>query len=231
MSDTPLGALADPYQPIYAWPSDLVPAQQVLQLVPNSSTFESPWTAAVEADALPGTLWKLSVSFSALERSEYLRARAFIARLRGSSGRFYFPAVPGSPAPAAQPPGIADGASTGPRTAGFTASGHLLALEVPTVQAGDYVSVDDERGMRHLFLVVEDASADGAGITTLVCEPRADAFDIPSGGRLHLENASGVFHLTDDAQGRITENVDDASSLSFTAYEYLRPLHFERAPF
>lgn len=151
-----------------------------------------------------------------------------VAQMRGMSGRFYFPAEPGkgtiTPQPSAD--NLAGFVETGPRVAG-TAGGLLQTTGWSQAEgelvcrAGDYISVDDALGWRHLFMLLEDAVAGADGTAELVVVPELAGVDLPAGAALHHGgNASGVFYLTDDSQGAIAEAPGGDYSCSLSAIEF-----------
>ena len=156
---------------------------------------------------------------------------AFIARLRGGAGRFLFPAYACrySPPAIGQPervtilPLTADNTYITADSTLVTADATQIQMEsVFTVSAcpnavtivgtlwfnsqrhpvgiNSWISWDDATGWPHLHKIVDlvhDATTGGA---TLTVEPPMRALPTPS-TPMHVHAPSGVFQLTDDAQG------------------------------
>ena len=233
MPNTPTGVPADSYTPVLSWPNSVEPAQFSLQLVANSTTVTSPFTGAQQAEPMAGTSWRMSASYTSQDVDQARLARATLAQLNGSAGRVYFLAEPGRGTIAPQPVGDAVGAGvdTGPRVQS-TSGGLLQTLgwsQSPgelVARAGDYISVDDMHGWRHLFMLVEDCLADADGTTEFAVLPELDGVELPVNGALHFGgNASGVFYLVDDGQGKISESPGADNSFSISAVEFKRGLN------
>jgi hypothetical protein len=228
MSDTLTGFAADAHVPIQSWPVSVKPSQLSLTLIPNSTTVTSPFTGAPQSEARPGTCWRVDESFTSLDVDHARLARATVAQLRGSSGRLYLQAEPGRGVIAPQPVagnlvGVVD---AGPRVAG-TAGGLLQTMGWSQAEgeliyrAGDYLSVDDAKGSRHLFMLLDDAVVGVDGASELVVTPELGGVELPAGAGIHHGgNASGVFYLVDDGQGQIAEAPGGDYSLSFSAIEF-----------
>lgn len=228
MSDTLTGFAADAHVRIQSWPVSVKPNQLSLTLIPNSTTVTSPFTGALQSEPMPGTCWRYDAAYAALDVDQARESGATVAQLRGMSGRFYMLAEPGRGVIAPQPPAdnSANVVDTGPRVSG-TAGGLLQTTGWAHAQgelvyrAGDYISVDDALGWRHLFLLVEDAVAGADGAAEFVVAPELAGVDLPAGAALHHGgNASGVFYLADDGQGAITEAPGGDYSCSLAAIEF-----------
>jgi hypothetical protein len=101
-------------------------------------------------------------------------------------------------------------------------TGELVVEDAEPARLGDYLSLDDVRGVRHLFLVLEDAPVNAQGQATYLCAPLPpDAFN--AGVSVQVSNASGVFLLTDDTQGQITDAPGGGVNATLSAVEFLRP--------
>lgn len=230
MSDTPIGFPADSYIPILSWPASVEPAQFSLQLVANSTSVTSPFTGAMQAEPMAGSCWSLAASFTSQDVDQARAARSAFAQLNGCAGRFYFLAEPGEGAIAPQPVGDAVGAGVdvGPRVQ--STSGGLLQTfgwqQAPgelVARLGDYISVDDAKGWRHLFMLTEDCIAGEGGTAEFAVLPELAGVNLPENGPLHFGgDASGVFYLTNDEQGVITETPGDENSFSISAAEFKR---------
>ena len=60
----------------------------------NSTTFRSPFSFTSQTFTRPAAQFVLSAQFAPLSAAQYKEMLVFIAKLRGESGRFYFPANP-----------------------------------------------------------------------------------------------------------------------------------------
>ncbi len=79
-------------QPIQPWPATLKPSDMTLQLQFHTTSFASPFTRTMQTQELPGALFRLTASFPPMMLERVAPARAWMAKLRGSAGRFYWPA-------------------------------------------------------------------------------------------------------------------------------------------
>lgn len=77
-------------QAIQPWPAELRPNIITLNLLANTSVFTSPFSRSGQTQELAGQLFTLSLGFPPLENAAAKQVRAFLARLRGQAGRFYF---------------------------------------------------------------------------------------------------------------------------------------------
>lgn len=78
-------------QPILSFPAWLKPSVITPFLEYNTAASFSPFTKTVQTQEYAGAVFKISMSFPALRGDRIGEARALMARLRGSAGRFYFP--------------------------------------------------------------------------------------------------------------------------------------------
>lgn len=240
-AETPVGFPADHVLPI-PFPSELKPSSLSLHLVQATTRFESPFTRFMQAGLLPGSQFKLVAQFNGLDKRQQRIWRAFIAQMRGTAGRFYWPAVvstehepvvPVTEDTDGGPRLVADIVTTGPRVLdgtggpnGIVITGLPHANGELVLEAGDFVSYDDYRGHRRLHLVTEDAFAYGSGNARLIVAPevRSDAPQILYGARIHLDCPSGTFVLEDDVQGAIEETPDGFANVSLSAIEAVPPV-------
>jgi hypothetical protein len=129
----------------------------------NSQAFESPLTKSVQTVELPGARWACTASWENLQTTDANKLRAFLAKLRGTAGRFYLGNL-GQPYPfgnAAGTPLVKGAAQTGSSliTDGWTPTTTLLA--------GDYIGFNAGAELR---MIVADATADGSGNMTLTLD-------------------------------------------------------------
>lgn len=132
-------------------------------LMPNTQIFESPLNRSVQTVELPGARWLFSYNFESLESSDIRKLKAFLAQLRGASGRFYMEDKTYLRLGTAAGTPLVNGAlQVGSTliTDGWTPSQALL------LDAGDYISINYE-----LKLITQAVSSDASGNATLTFEP------------------------------------------------------------
>lgn len=181
---------------ILTFPTIRRPSRASYRLRGNTQTHRSPLDGTEQTLEMPGAVWELTVSWESLDTTDTRVLAAFLADLRGASGRFYY-------SPAAWSPRRATGGGT-PVVNGAGQSGAALITDgwTPSGQvalAGDWLSFDDSLGRRRLHMVTATAVANGSGQATLAITPpirRAPADNAP----VEVVAPSGVFRLpTDDA--------------------------------
>lgn len=204
----------NPAVTILPWPEDVEPNERVLSRTGKTSVLTSPLTRATQTQELVGGTWVLNLKFPPLDEEQQRALRVFLARLRGRSGYFYYPAestvalIP--PQPADQGPDLV---SDEPRLAVQVAPGQLETegWDDPAgallFSAGEYVSYDDASGWRRLHVVVQDCYARDGGVATLKVQPPVRS-SVVSGARLHIACPNGVFRLASDEEGRITKTAE-----------------------
>lgn len=230
-----MGFYYDPQLRILTWPEDLRPRSQSLRLVTNTSKLTSPLSRTTQTQEWPGSRWTLDATFPPLDKREVKRLRAFLAKLRGAQGLFYWLARQDGDEPVSQPMSGEDAlmgpdvvtegtriyVTLGPgqplQTLGWDAAEGQLIL-----RRGDYVSYDDYRGFRRLHVVTDDTYALGSGFAIIPVEPPVRV-QAPEGGRLHVGNASGVFRLVSDDQCAIRELPDGGAEVQLSAVEAVSP--------
>jgi len=145
-------------------------------VIPSSSSFGIKYNTQINTSTLsgstqtieiPGARWVCSLSFSDLEPYEGRLMSAFLAQLRGSSGRFFLtdfthPAPRGSiSAPGAVTVNGANQVGNTVTTSGWTASQSGLLLK------GDYFQFSNGE----LKMVTKDVTSDVSGNATITFEP------------------------------------------------------------
>jgi len=146
------------------WPTLTRSAPRVLDfsLLPNTQSFSSPLSNAVQTVEMPGARWQMSFVMENLTEVDAAAMQAFLVKLRGRAGRFYLYNFARS-----TPRGSISGT---PLVKGASQTGGTLVIDGCTVGstllAGDFIGVNGE-----LKMVVADATADGAGEMTLTIEP------------------------------------------------------------
>lgn len=172
------------------WPTLTRSAPRSLEwsLVPNTVTFTSPLSGAVQTVEFPGARWKVSFSMDNLQESDSAALQAFLLRLRGRAGRFYLHNFA-----RATPRGTLTGT---PLVKGASQTGASLLIDGcavgATLKAGDFFGVNGE-----LKMVVADATANGAGEMTLSFEPPLRAAPADNAA-LTLSSPTATFMLAND---------------------------------
>lgn len=146
------------------WPTLSRTAPRVLDwsLAPNTQSFSSPLSGAVQTIEMPGARWKASFMMENLTEADAAILQAFLVTLRGRAGRFYLYNFARM-----MPRGTISGT---PLVKGAAQTGNTLIIDGCTVGstllAGDYFAVNGE-----LKMVVANATANGSGEMTLTIEP------------------------------------------------------------
>lgn len=233
-----MGFSYNPQLPILSWPHDIQPNSRTLTLVTNTSRLTSPLSRTTQTQELPGARWTLRASFPSLDERQVKTLRAFIAKLKGSSGLFYFKATSDDtelvPQPTLEYGAIVMGPDVvkfGHRTRETFQGEELLSMGWEeaegelVLEAGDYVSYDDFTGFRRLHVVTQDVYCEADGEATIPVEPPVRV-QLPTNARLHIDRASGVFRLLDDEQCSVTVSADGTAMVTLEALEAVSPQVF-----
>jgi len=168
------------------------PVQFSSSLVPNTQIFTSPLNRTTQTAELPGARWQAEASWQNLPHSDARLLKAFLARLRGAAGRFYFWDM-SHPAPSgtALGAGVVNGASQAGAsiiTNGWTINqANLFAV-------GDYIGIGGE-----LKVVTVQAASDAAGASTITFEPPLRSAPA-NGSPIVIAAPTCVMRLADDKQ-------------------------------
>jgi hypothetical protein len=183
---------------VLTWPTlaRKLPPQFEWQLISNTQTFTSPLSGSIQTIEMPGARWACAFSLGALDAQDAALMRAFMAKLRGQSGRFYFwnMARP-------TPRGIATGS---PIINGASQTGSTLSTSGWTpstagiLKAGDFFSVNNE-----LKIVVEDATSNASGVATLTFEPPL-RYSPSNGQAITTNKPTTIFKMDEDSARQIT---------------------------
>ena len=166
-------------------------------LVPNTQSFVSPLSGAVQTSELSGSKWMATFRMRPLDRAEAQAWMVFLTRLRGMSGRFYAH-DPSNATPRGTIPGtptINGAGQTGSslNTAGWTAGQTGILL------AGDAIAWETATSWRERHIVVSDVDSDGSGLATIALTHPIRESPIDSDS-LIVTNAACIMHLIDDQQ-------------------------------
>lgn len=229
--------------PIYTWPQNIKPSDISMPLRFNTSTFTSPFTRNTQTVELPGALFNLSAAFPPVKPAVAAMLRAFFGRLRGASGRFYFPAYACRYAPPAmyQPERVTI-IPLSVDSVGITCDRTNITIDATQIQYetqfGVSTTPDAETIVGTLWLNSGRAPlAEGSYISwddatgwrhmhlitsflrvdaavTIKVEPPMRALPTPA-TPMHVHAPSAVFGLADDGQGALSQ----AGQLSSFAVE------------
>lgn len=219
--------------PVLPWPQRIRPAEIGAHLQFSTSAFVSPFTRTAQTTELPGALFQVDVSFPPIGGPLLGEFRAFIGKLRGGAGRFYFPAHCCTYTPPAQyqPERVTIIPLTADRTT-ITADSTEISADATEVQyetvfttshCPDAVTIvgtlwlnSNERPVAPGgYISWDDATGwrhlhlivdvqRGMVETTLTVEPPMRAQPTPA-TPMHVHAPSGIYRLVDDGQGAIRQ--------------------------
>ena len=160
---------------------------------------------------LPGAKWSCSIEWQGLKLSDARLMKAFLASLRGSSGRFYIWDVSHE-----TPSGTAGGT---PLVKGTGQTGMSVitdgwnANQSALLKIGDYIGIGGE-----LKIITVDASSNGSGEATLVFEPplRSSPAD---NSAIVITKPPCIMRLVDDQQDKIKINPPTLPNFTLNAVE------------
>ena len=174
------------------FPSSVSPSSIEWGIKSNTQSFTSPLNSSTQTLELPGAHWYATLNFTNLNAEKGRILSAFLAQLRGSSGRFYL-----YDSAFSTPRGVATGT---PLVKGASQTGSSLVTDGWTTSvtgillAGDYIEVNSE-----LKIVVADVDSDASGNATLSIEPPLR--NSPSDNApLTMTNPKTIMRLVDDNQ-------------------------------
>jgi hypothetical protein len=189
----------------------IVPMRTEWALESNTQSFNSPLSRSIQTRELTGSRWLANMIFTDLSNTEARVLAAFLAQLRGQSGRFFlFDHSHSSPRGVGTGSPLVNGASqtgTSLITDGWTPS------QTNIMRAGDYVEFNNE-----LKMVVADVNSDGGGNATLTVEPPMRSSPA-NNAVITVTQATATMMLQDDAQARWVNRPGTFSSFSVSAVE------------
>ena len=180
-----------------AFPS-LIPTSQTFGIHYNTFINQSTLVGTVNTIELPGARWMGSVTFSDLTSTDTAKLRAFIAELRGSSGRFLY----------------GDLGLTVPQDSAFSHTGSLTIDASPsptnriiyvspdspsTFTEGDYIQIGDDNDSPELKTIISVSG--GPGQQGLTVEPliRRSVASL-AGTNVYYNNPKTEFALINEKQ-------------------------------
>jgi len=166
----------------------------------NTQINVSPLSGSVQTVEIPGARWVAELSFADLEPAEVRLLAAFIAQLRGASGRFYLRDL-SHPTPLGSPLGsipVVQGAGqtgTSLTTSGWTAN------TVGLLKAGDYIEIEGNE----LKILTADVTSDINGDATITFSPplRNSPSDLSA---INIDTPKTVMLLDNDDNSWATDN-------------------------
>ena len=179
------------------------------ELVSNTSTFQSPFTNAVQTSSRKGSLWRASLQFRNLSGANRQEMQAFLVKLNGQQHRFTLHDHSFTRRGAGGGTLVVNGGSQ---------SGTSLVCDGATasvnnyLRAGDYISFNNE-----LHMVVADANSDASGNVTLSIAPPIRKTPSDNAVVDYSAPVSGVFMLAGPASW--DTQVDITSSFNIEAVE------------
>lgn len=185
-------------------PEDVIPTNLDFYIQYNSQSFTSQLNGAVQTSSLPGDKWVCNYTYSNLMGVKARKMRAFLASLKGVSGRFY-----GIPYDHKNPSGNPEG---NPLVKGANQTGESLTIDgcSPNITgwllAGDYFQVGNE-----LKIITEDCNTNANGETLLVFEPplRTSPTD---NAQIITRTPKCIMMCSDDTQARWSAQIGSADS-------------------
>lgn len=191
--------------------SKAAPTSGRFSLVPNTQVFQSPLNRTVQTVELPGARWTCQYNFNNLAEADVRMLQAWLARLRGASGRFYMwnmthPDPSGS---ALGTPLVNGAGQTGTTlvTDGWTASQTNLLLP------GDHFSVGNE-----LKIITAICASSAGGASTLSFEPPLRAHPADNAA-ITTYRPTCIMRLKDDNQDQLQMKVGRVTDFQLEGIE------------
>ena len=152
---------------ILTFPAINYPSQLTWRLIANTQTHRSPFDGSTQTLRMAGERWAATLTWETLKEDDWRLLTAFVSRLGGMSGRFYYgPYHAERRATGTGTPLINDSIQTGGAISvkGWDASAQAF-------KAGDFLSYNDANGRPLLHQVTADSTASGAGVATVSIAP------------------------------------------------------------
>lgn len=148
-------------------PNRPAPSRFSIDAASLSAVTQSPWSAGQQVQLNQGQLWTISADFPPMDEGSARNWFSTLVSLRGRYGTFLY-----GPPTMKAPRGNWGSA---PVVNGSTQSGQTLAVgglpASAVIRAGDYFQLGSGLTSR-LYMVTQDAVADGSGLATLDIWPR-----------------------------------------------------------
>ena len=187
-------------------------SQCTFSLQANTQTFESPLNKTVQTYELPGARWLFTATWQNLNQVDARAFKAWLAKLRGASGRFYaYDLSHKSPSGYASGTGLVYGAaqvgvSISTLWSGVTSQPYWLL-------PGDYIGVGGE-----LKIVTAIANVDSNHLATITFEPplRVSPTDATP---ITIYAPYATFRLNDDKQDAANIDPDRHPTITIAGTE------------
>lgn len=162
-----------------------------LTLKSSTTVYSSELNNAIQTAALEGAQWAATLAYTNRTELEGRTMKAFLTRLNGRAGRFRLTPPDLNQLGTRLGTGLVDGAGqTGDtlNTKGWTIN------QTNLLEPGDYINFNGE-----LKMVVETATSDGAGLSSIIIAPpiRKSTNDNDA---IEVTDPQGIFMLTNDNQ-------------------------------
>ncbi len=187
------------------------PATFSCSLIPNTQIFESPLNRTLQTLELPGARWVVEMEFNGISAADGRTLKAFMAKLRGMAGRFYYGDYSHkAPAGSAAGTPLVNGAS---QSGGSLVTDGWDANQANLLLPGDYVGINGE-----LKIITETIASDADGNATLVFEPpmRTSPADNTA---VVTQFPKCTFRLQDDEQDLIIIDPERRPTVAIKAVE------------
>jgi hypothetical protein len=196
---------------IHAWPAlnKFEPATWDWSLVSNTQTFSSPLSGSVQTLEMPGARWRVTFQMNSMTAADSALLRAWFAKLRGQSGRFYLHNM-AHPIPRGVGGGVPVVSGAGQSGSSLTTSGWPVSATV--LKAGDFFEVNSE-----LKMAVADAVSNASGVASVAFEPPLRNSPANATG-ITTNKPLAIFKLDDDIV-RWTTVAGALSSFAISATE------------
>lgn len=176
---------------VISFPS-ITPEMQQFGIQYNTQVSSSPISGVSQTVELPGARWAGNIGFTDMTASESAALKAFLLRLRGSAGRFYYGDKSHTEPFLNVTSGGSVTSSTGRRHIKCTTTGQPFSV-------GDYIQIGNDEN-RELKMII--AASQDTGLTyDYTVEPfiRRTTY---VGQNIYYDNPTGVFMLTSSDQAR-----------------------------
>lgn len=230
---------------VIKWPMEVRPSSISTPLAVSNVTHRSPISFTSQTFNNPGAMFGVSAQFPPLTQDQHKKANVFISKLRGESGRFYFPmnccayGIPDTFAP--ERVTIIDFTVD---TVEITIDNTNITVDKTTIPyesfyASDGLSTDPtvitgtlwiNSGLARLeedgYLSWDDAAGyrhlhhivgiENVGLKTHVTVEPPMRFMPTASTPIHIKAPSGIFKLSADSVGALTRNASGRSEFSVT---------------
>jgi hypothetical protein len=170
---------------------NIIPETQEFGIVYNTQVSTSPVSGITQTVELPGARWKGKLTFTDMTPEESATLKAFLLRLRGSAGRFYY---------GDQSHTTPFNTITGDLTVLGTSTRNIVEVTTTTGEfsIGDYIQIGNNED-RELKMVLVSAFLSSPSTYQLTIEPTIRMTDYADESLIYT-NPTGKFLLTSSDQ-------------------------------